>query len=68
VDWTQSGAEEWRRASFCQGGECVEVSISAHIVKVRDSKDRSSGGPVLSYTTDEWRAFTQGVRAGEFDL
>jgi len=35
-------------------------------VLVRDSKDRE--GPVLSFSPDEWAAFTAGVRGGEFDL
>ncbi|MEV6149784.1 DUF397 domain-containing protein [Nonomuraea sp. NPDC052129] len=32
---------------------------------MRDSKDPD--GPVLSFTPDEWRAFTAGVKDGEFD-
>jgi hypothetical protein len=34
-------------------------------VQVRDSKDQT--GPVLSFTLDEWTAFTGGVKDGEFD-
>jgi hypothetical protein len=33
---------------------------------VRDSKDRD--GSVLVFSADEWRAFTDGVRGGEFEL
>jgi hypothetical protein len=33
---------------------------------VRDSKN--PGGPKLAFAADEWRAFTAGVKAGEFDL
>lgn len=45
---------------------CVEVGLcNCGQVKVRDSKDPS--GPVLSFTPDEWDAFTAGVRNGEFD-
>ncbi len=36
------------------------------IVAVRDSKDRF--GPALIFTPSEWRAFTDGVAGGEFDL
>jgi hypothetical protein len=33
---------------------------------MRDSKDPD--GPVLTFTPDEWNAFTLGVQDGEFDL
>jgi hypothetical protein len=35
-------------------------------VAVRDSKDPE--GPKLTFTPDEWVAFTAGIRAGQFDL
>lgn len=35
-------------------------------VTVRHSKDPD--GPKLVFTSDEWEAFTAGIRAGEFDL
>ena len=60
---------EWRKASYSStnGGACVEVAGNlADIVAVRDSKDPD--GPVLVFAPDEWRAFTAGVRAGQFDL
>ena len=48
-------------------GDCVEVARNLPgAVAVRDSKD--PGGPKLVFTPDEWRAFTAGVTAGEFDL
>jgi hypothetical protein len=49
------------------GGGCVEVARNLPgIVTVRDSKNRS--GPVLTFAPDEWAAFTNGVRDGQFDL
>jgi hypothetical protein len=33
---------------------------------MRDSKDPD--GPVLTFTPDEWKAFTLGVQDGEFDV
>jgi hypothetical protein len=60
---------DWRTSSYSNGsgGNCVEVASNlTGIVAVRDSKDRS--GPALIFTPDEWRAFTGGVAAGEFDL
>jgi hypothetical protein len=57
----------WRKSSLSGGnGDCVEVAGNLPgVVAVRDSKDRE--GPVLVFTPDEWRAFTVGVRGGEFD-
>jgi hypothetical protein len=59
----------WRKSSFSggNGGNCVEVARNRPgIVAVRDSKDPD--GPKLTFTPDEWRAFSAGVRGGEFDL
>jgi hypothetical protein len=33
---------------------------------VRDSKDQT--GPVLAFTSHEWRVFVAAVKAGEFDV
>ena len=56
----------WRKSSY-SGGGCVEVAALPDDGRaVRDSKDRE--GPVLVFAPDEWRAFTAGVRGGEFDL
>jgi len=60
---------EFRKSSHSgtNGGNCVEVARNLPgMVALRDSKDRT--GPVLVFTPDEWRAFTAGVTAGEFDL
>ncbi|MFD1543883.1 DUF397 domain-containing protein [Nonomuraea guangzhouensis] len=58
----------WRKSSRSgsNGGQCVEVASNIPgIVAVRDSKDR--GGPALTFTPGEWRAFLGGVKDGEFD-
>jgi hypothetical protein len=57
--------DEWRKSSWSQMNGCVEVAFLEGGVAVRDSKDRR--GPVLRFTTDEWAAFLNGVRNGEFD-
>jgi hypothetical protein len=54
----------WTKSSFCGTGACVEVAKMDGQYLVRDSKDPQS--PTLSFTRDEWTAFTQGVAAGEF--
>jgi hypothetical protein len=59
----------WRKSSYSgnNGGNCVEVASNLPgIVAVRDSKDRE--GLVLTFTPNEWIAFIQGARSGEFDL
>jgi hypothetical protein len=44
----------------------VEVaSLPDGTVGLRNS--RHPGGPVLSFTPDEWQAFLGGARLGEFD-
>lgn len=61
----QSGELVWRWATGCGGGTCVEVALIGDEVLVRDGKDPS--GPILRYSLDEWAAFAEGVRRGEFD-
>jgi len=59
---------EWRKSSYSIGSDstCVEVSIQADGVAVRDSKNPN--GPVLQFTMKEWRVFLLGVRSNEFDV
>ncbi|WP_280453678.1 DUF397 domain-containing protein [Nocardia brasiliensis] len=55
----------WRKSSYSAGqGECVEARLAGGQVLVRDSKNP---GPVLSFGTAAWDAFTAGVRDGLFD-
>lgn len=55
---------KWFKSSFSngQGGECLEVALNlpGAVIVVRDSKHPD--GPVLLFSADEWRAFTQGVK------
>lgn len=48
----------WRRSSYSgTSGNCIEVAAPSHRTRaVRDSKDPT--GPVLTFTTDQWSAFT----------
>jgi len=56
----------WRKALSSTGnGACVEVAPRKGMIAVRDSKNPD--GPILTYTTAEWRAFLDGARNGEFD-
>lgn len=58
----------WRRSSRCESGTCVEVAVLQDgNTLVRDSK-QNSDGPVLRYAPNEWKAFIEGVKKGEFDI
>ena len=58
----------WVKSSLSfSNSNCVEVaSLTGGQIGVRDSKD--AGGPVLRFTSSEWRAFVGGIRNGEFDI
>jgi hypothetical protein len=57
----------WRKSSRSgSNGQCTEVMDTGTDVLVRDSKNPT--GPVLAFTRDEWGAFLDGVRAGEFNI
>ncbi|MFC6079778.1 DUF397 domain-containing protein [Sphaerisporangium aureirubrum] len=52
----------FRKSSYsAQEGQCVEIAGSGGHVVVRDSKN--PGGPVLAFTTDEWRAFVHALKS-----
>jgi len=56
--------DSWRKSSRCDGGACLEVGCGDAVIGVRDSKDRGAG-PVLVFSSEEWRGFTARVRRGE---
>lgn len=47
----------WRTSSHSsgEGGQCVEVAVLPHVVRVRDSKDISR--PAVPVTAAAWSAF-----------
>ncbi|GFH37888.1 DUF397 domain-containing protein [Streptomyces pacificus] len=47
----------WFKSSYStgSGGECIEVAVSAHTVRIRDSKDVARRG--LAVGTEAWAAF-----------
>jgi cobalamin biosynthesis protein CobT len=51
----------WRKSSYSgsNGGECIEVAATEAVL-VRDTADRT--GPVLTFTSDAWRAFTAAIK------
>ncbi|HSZ44241.1 MAG TPA: DUF397 domain-containing protein [Streptosporangiaceae bacterium] len=54
----------WRKASFCQSGECAEVAHEDGEILLRSSREP---GVVIRLTAAEWKAFFLGVQAHEFD-
>ena len=57
----------WRKAAKSNGsGSCVEVAQVDGQFWVRDSKDPD--GPILLFTPNEWDAFLDGARKGEFNF
>lgn len=53
------------KSSYCNFGDCVEVSATALLVYVWNSAKTSV---VVSFTHEEWATFLLGVKAGEFDV
>ena len=55
---------EYRKSSYSSAqGNCVEVATlpdGTHLV--RDTKNRDGG--TLQFTAEEWRAFTDEIKAG----
>lgn len=59
---------EWRKASASIGnGACVEVLFKSYNrIYVRNSRDPLGVAPW--FTREEWAAFVDGVKKGEFDF
>jgi hypothetical protein len=60
---TRQPAPEWRRSTFCALNDCFEVTRQNGEVIVRNS---ARPRRVVRYTIEEWQAFTEGVKAGDF--
>ncbi len=58
----------WRKSTRSSPScdNCVEVAFVGGAIAVRDSKNPSAG--FLVFTPDEWDAFVDGTKDGEFDL
>lgn len=57
----------WRKSSYSgNSGNCVEVGRFANgTIGIRDTK-QNGRGPVLRLSADEFAAFLNGVKDGEF--
>ena len=60
-----SEQDPWRTATMSGGGNCVQVKSEDGMIIVGNS--RLADGPFLSYSRDEWLAFLDGAKKGEFD-
>jgi Domain of unknown function (DUF397) len=54
----------WRTATKSAAGNCVQVARRGSTIMIADSKNP---GTFLSYTPQEWDAFLDGAKKGEFD-
>jgi hypothetical protein len=58
---------QWSKSSYSSSNaNCVEVRGQGERVGIRDSKNPD--GPVLSFGTEEWDAFIEGIKNGELGL
>ena len=53
-------SSSWRKSSFSEAGNCVEVAGVEGLVLVRDTK-LTAGGGVLSFPSLTWRKFVDSV-------
>ncbi|MFJ8578415.1 DUF397 domain-containing protein [Micromonospora sp. NPDC093277] len=60
-----SGATWHKSTRSGANGNCVEVAQLTHAVALRDSKD--TAGPALMFAPEEWAAFIEGAKDGDFD-
>lgn len=51
---------EWRKSSYTNVGDCVEVALDRPEVLVRDTKDRAGG--TLAIPTPGWRELLSRLR------
>lgn len=58
----------WKKSSFSGGNDdnCLEARLVEGGAEVRHSKNPD--GPTITFTTAEWGAFLDGVKAAEFDV
>ena len=68
VNCTEFSDEEFVTSSFTGTGRwaCVQVARREGVIAVRHSRDDSK--TTLEYSSDEWQAFIDGVKKGEFDI
>ena len=56
----------WRKSSFSQNGDCIEVACAKASIFVRDSESHPEA--VLKFGSFEWRLFIAAVKSGQSNL
>jgi uncharacterized protein DUF397 len=56
---------KWRKSSYTEQADCVEVSHAGPTCAVRDSKDPH--GAHLTFGITTWRAFLADIKTGRHD-
>ncbi|MEU4618851.1 DUF397 domain-containing protein [Actinoplanes sp. NPDC023801] len=67
ISTEELAAADWKKSSFSGPNcdNCVEVASVGQAFAVRDSKNPAGG--TLFFTGDEFAAFLEGAKHGEFD-
>ncbi len=67
--WTKSNYSfsngnclEWKKSSWCEGGQCLESAHDNRIILVRDSQ-LGDGSPILEFSQEAWARFVTGLKA-----
>ncbi len=55
----------FRTASFCTGGECVEVGQQDGMIVLRDSTQPH--GIMLHYAVEDWGSFVRNIKSGQLN-
>jgi hypothetical protein len=63
LDQIRSRPIVWRKSSYCAAGECIEIAQKNDVILMRSTLAPRA---VVRFTAAEWRAFSQGLQAGEF--
>jgi hypothetical protein len=58
------GPLDWRKSRRCDSASCVEAAVTTERVGMRDGK--SPDGPALWFSVEEWTAFIEGIKDGDF--
>ncbi|MBB5155121.1 DUF397 domain-containing protein [Saccharopolyspora phatthalungensis] len=54
----------WRKSTYTDKYNCVEVAMTAARTAVRDSKNRD--GETLNFTAQHWYTFLSAVKADQY--
>jgi hypothetical protein len=58
-------SDDWQRSSFCQNGECLEITAHNGTVVMRNSAQPGAG--YARFTPDEFTILLNAAKAGRFD-